>query len=219
MSERSEAKRPTAVVIPLILSRHRAVVGLVFIAGYVLLDWISLIEPYAPFGISPWNPGTGLSFALVLLLGRRMIPFLFVAVLLSDLVHRPLPLPWPVELLSALLIAGGYATALWVLMHPRMRFDPALSAMRDLILLMAVGVFSGAVVCAGYVALAIAAGLLPPADFASATLRYWVGDVIGIIVVTPFTLIALTRRRVLPLTLETALQFAAIFAAVALVLV
>src|SRR5690349_2213515 len=109
MSERTEAKRATAVAVPRILSQHKAIIGLLYIAGYVLLDWISLIEPYAPFGISPWNPGTGLSFALVLLFGRRMIPFLFVGVLLSDLVHRPLPLPWPAERSAALLIAGGAA--------------------------------------------------------------------------------------------------------------
>jgi two-component system, LuxR family, sensor kinase FixL len=216
MIERSAPKRSTAVV-PLILSPHRAVVGLVYVAGYVLLDWISLIQPYAPFGISPWNLGTGLSFALVLLFGRRMIPLLFFAVLLSDLIHRPLPLPWAIELSSALLIGGGYAAALLVLMHPRLRFDPVLSSMRDLILLMVVGVVSAAVVACGYVGLAIAAGLLPAADFVSAALRYWVGDVIGIIVVTPFTLIALTRRRVLPITVETSLQFAAILAALALV--
>src|SRR5215471_12961323 len=133
MSERSEAKRSKGIVVP--LSQYRAVVGLLYIAAYVLLDWISLIEPYAPFGISPWNPGTGLSFALVLLLGRRMIPFLFVGVLMSDLVHRPLPLPWLIELSSALLIAGGYGAALLALLHPRVRFDPALSSMRDLLLL------------------------------------------------------------------------------------
>jgi signal transduction histidine kinase len=216
MRERSEAKRSTAVPVP--LSQHRAVVGVIYVVGYVLLDWISLIEPYAPFGISPWNPGTGLSFALVLLFGRRMIPFVFAGVLLSDLVHRPLPLPWLLELAAALLIAGGYATALLALMHPRLRFDAALSSMRDLALLMVAAVVSAAVVACGYVGLAIAAGLLPPADFASATLRYWVGDVIGIIVVTPFTLLALTRRRMLPMSLENALQFAAIFVALALVL-
>jgi signal transduction histidine kinase len=216
MSERSEAKRSTAVAV--LLAQHRTLVGLLYIAGYVLLDWISLIEPYAPFGISPWNPGTGLSFALVLLFGRRMIPFLFAGVMLSDLVHRPLPLPWLAELAAALLIAGGYALALLALMHPRPRFSPALSSMRDLALLMIAAVVSAAVVACGYVGLAIAAGLLPPADFASAALRYWVGDVIGIIVVTPFTLLALTRRRMLPMSLENALQFAAIFVALALVL-
>src|ERR1041385_1972243 len=128
MIEPTERKRSTTVLAPLILTRHKAILGLLYIAGYVLLDWISLIQPYAPFGISPWNPGTGLSFALVLLFGRRMIPFLFVGVLLSDLVHRPLPLPWPAELSAALLIAGGYAAALFALMHPRVRFDPALSS-------------------------------------------------------------------------------------------
>jgi C4-dicarboxylate-specific signal transduction histidine kinase len=218
MSERTEAKRATAVAVPRILSQHRVIVGLLYIAGYVLLDWISLIEPYAPFGISPWNPGTGLSFALVLLFGRQMIPVLFAGVLVSDLVHRPLPLPWPVELSAALLIAGGYAAALLALMHPRVRFDPALSSMRDLILFLLVAVVSAAVVASGYVALAVAAGQLPAADFVSAALRYWVGDVIGIIVVTPFTLYALTRRRLLPMSLETALQLAAILAALALVL-
>jgi signal transduction histidine kinase len=123
-----------------------------------------------------------------------------------------------VELAAALLIAGGYAAALLALMQKRLRFDPALSSMRDLLLLMVVAVVSAAVVACGYVGLAIAAGLLPPADFSSAALRYWVGDVIGIMVVTPFSLLALTRRRVLPMSIETWLQFAAILAALALVL-
>src|SRR5215831_12705371 len=78
--------------------------GLCYLVGYVALDWISFIEPYAPFGITPWNPGTGLSFVLVLVFGLRMIPFLFVSPLLSDLVHQPLPMPWTVELASAALI-------------------------------------------------------------------------------------------------------------------
>jgi signal transduction histidine kinase len=217
MTDQTKVKRPTRLI-PLDLSRHWAVVGLPYVAGYVLLDRISLIEPYAPFGISPWNLGVGFSFALVLLFGRRMIPFLLVAELLADLVHRPLPLPWFAEIVEALLISGGYGAALLALLHPRLRFDPALSSIRDLILLMLVGVLSAAVVASGYVALAISVSLLPAADFASAALRYWVGDVIGIIVVTPFALVTLTRRRVLPMTLETVLQFGAILAALALVL-
>src|SRR5215471_21279688 len=138
MSDRTEAKRPTAVMVPLILSQNRAVIGLLYLAGYVLLDWVSLIEPYAPFGISPWNPGTGLSFVLVLLFGLRMIPFLFVSPLLSDLVHQPLPMPWTIELASAALIGGGYSAALAFLSRPATRFNPSLASMRDLLLLIAV---------------------------------------------------------------------------------
>src|ERR1043166_3744323 len=98
MIEPTERKRSTTVLAPLILTRHWAVLGLLYVAGYVLLDWISLIQPYAPFGITPWNPGTGLSFALVLLFGRRMIPFLFLGPLLSDFVAPQSHLPWAIEL-------------------------------------------------------------------------------------------------------------------------
>jgi hypothetical protein len=66
------------------------------------------------------------------------------------------------------------------------------------------------------VGLRIAAGLLPAKDLA-ATLRYWIGDVIGILVLTPFALFALTRRRILPMSTETALQCAAIVGALVIV--
>jgi hypothetical protein len=49
-----------------IVPAKRAIVGLAYVAGYVVLDRISFIEPYAFFGITPWNPNTGLSIVLVL---------------------------------------------------------------------------------------------------------------------------------------------------------
>jgi two-component system sensor kinase FixL len=76
---------------------------------------------------------------------------------------------------------------------------------------------SAALVAAGYVGLVIAAGLLPMADFTAAALRYWVGDMIGIMVITPFALVLWTRRQVLRMSSETLLQFAAILAALTLV--
>jgi len=194
-----------------------AIPGIAYLAGYVLLDWGSFIEPFAPFGITPWNPGTGLSFALVLLFGRRTIPFLFVAPLLSDLVQNQTPLPWAIELVSTALIGGGYSAALLFLLRPSLKFDATLSSMRGLVLLIMVAAASAAFVALGYVAITTAAGLLPVRDFAAATLRYWLGDVIGIVVFAPLALIALTRKRLLPLTAETFLQFAAIVGALALV--
>jgi two-component system sensor kinase FixL len=184
----------------------------------VLLDWISFIEPYAPANITPWNPHTGLSFVLVLLFGRRMIPLLFIGPLLADIVLNLSPVPWVVELSFVVLIGGGYSAALLFLSRPSMRFDPALLSMRDLVLLMLVAAASAAFVASSYVAVATFAGMLPIKDFAAATLRYWVGDMIGNMVVTPFAMIALTRDHVLRMSLETLLQFAAIIGALALVL-
>ena len=74
--------------LPGIVDAHKAIVGLAYLAGYVALDRVSFIEPYAPFGITPWNPNTGLSFVLILVFGQRMIPLLFVAPFLADLVNR-----------------------------------------------------------------------------------------------------------------------------------
>jgi signal transduction histidine kinase len=217
MIREAQAERTLAMAFPRVFDAHKIVVGVTYLAAYAVLDWISFIEPYAHLGITPWNPGTGLSFVLLLLFGQRMFPFLLVSPLLADLLHQQFALPWPIEILSSVLVGGGYSVALIFLMRPTLRFDPALSSMRDLVLLMFVAVVSAAVVASGYVGLTIAAGLLPVSEFGAATLRYWVGDVIGVLVVTPFALFALTRRRLLPMSKETLLQFVAIGAAFAVV--
>ena len=89
--------------------------------------------------------------------------------------------------------------------------------MRDLELLGLVAAISAAFVALSYVTIMTAAALLPVKGFAAAALRYWVGDMIEIMVVAPFGLVALTRRRVLRLSTETGLQLAAIVSALALV--
>lgn len=85
MIERDIAMASNLVAYPRILSLPILIVGVGYLAGYVLLDWISFIEPYSPLNITPWNPGTGLSFVLVILFGLRLIPFLFIGPLLGDL--------------------------------------------------------------------------------------------------------------------------------------
>ena len=199
-----------AAAFPGIVDANKAIIGVSYVAAYVALDWVSFIEPYASFNITPWNPNIGLSFILILVFGERMIPFLFVGPFLADLINREIVVPWTVEILSVGLIAGGYAVALAFLRRSSTRFDPTLSSMRDLVLLILVAAASAAFVASSYVGLRIAAGLLPAKDFMAATLRYWIGDVIGILVLTPFALFALTRRRILPMSTETALQCAAI---------
>ena len=194
-----------------------ALLGGGYLAAYVALDWISFIAPHGPFAITPWNPNTGLSIVVILMFGRRMIPFQFIAPLLADLVVRQFPLPMSVEIASAVLIGGVYGAAMLFLLHPKLRFDRTLASMSDLVLLSFTTVVSTALVAAGYVGMVVAAGLLPAADFIAATLSYWVGDMIGILVVAPFGLILTTRRNVLRMSTETVLQFAAILATLTLV--
>jgi two-component system, LuxR family, sensor kinase FixL len=212
-----QAMQLRAAAFPKVVGANKAIVGLTYVVGYVALDWVSFIDPYAPFGITPWNPNTGLSFVLILVFGRRMLPLLFIALFMADLVNRQIALPWTVEIASVALVGGGYSAALVFLERPALRFDPALSSMRDLILLITAAMVSAGLVASGYVALTVAAGLLPSNAFIAAVLRYWVGDVIGILAFTPIALFALSRPRILPISTETALQFAAIFGALVLV--
>jgi len=205
--------RLQAAAFPGVVDTHKAIVRLIYVVAYVALDWVSYIEPYAHFDITPWNPNTSLSFILILVFGQRMIPFLFASPFLADLINRETVGPWTVEILSVGLIAGGYSAALVFLTRATSRFDPTLSSMRDLVLLILVVAASAAFVASTYVGLKVAAGLLPAKDFVAATLRYWIGDVTGVLGLTPFALFALTRRRILPMSIETGLQCVAIVGA------
>jgi two-component system, LuxR family, sensor kinase FixL len=202
MLRRSSTTVAVGMPISRLLSRRHIEIALAYLAGYVLLDWLSYVHPFASFGITPWNPPTGLSFALILLFGTEFLPWLFIAPVLADVLVRGLPLPLTAELAAALIIGGGYAAATAILLFPRFHFDPTLTSRHSLLLLMVVAVTSTAAVAGIYVGALVAFGILPAVDFGRATLRFWVGDVIGITVLTPFLLILVTRRRLLRPTWE-----------------
>jgi two-component system, LuxR family, sensor kinase FixL len=191
---RSKDTVAVGMTIGCLLSRRHIEIALAYLAGYVLLDWLSYVHPFANFGITPWNPPTGLSFALILLFGTEFLPWLFVAPVLADVLVRGIALPVTAEIAAAIIIGGGYAGATVLLLAPQLRFDPALRSRHSLVSLIAVAVMSTAVVAASYVAMLIAFGLLPLADFGRAALRFWVGDAIGVTVLTPFLLVLMTRR-------------------------
>ena len=104
--------------------------------------------------------------------GRQLIPLLFVAPFLADMVNRQGVLPWPAEILSVAAIGAGYSAALLFLTGSKARFDPRLPSMRDVALLILATSVSAAFVAASYVGLMIAAGLLPGREFVAAAMRY-----------------------------------------------
>ena len=67
MNRSEPERRSLPMAFPRVFSLPPAVIGIGYLASYVLLDWVSFIQPFAPFGITPWNPPTGLSFIVVLL--------------------------------------------------------------------------------------------------------------------------------------------------------
>jgi two-component system, LuxR family, sensor kinase FixL len=217
MREWIETMRSRAAAVTLMVDARQVTAGLVYLVGYVALDRVSFSESYAQLGITPWNPSTGLSFVLVLSSGRRFVPLLFVAPFLADMVNRQGVLPWLAEILSVAAIGAGYSAALLFLTGPVARFDPRLPSMRDLAQLILATSVSAAFVAASFVGLMIAAGLLPGREFAAAAMRFWIGDIVGVLALVPFALFVLSGRRILPLSLETAMQCAAVLVALAMV--
>ena len=57
----------------------RLLLGAAFLAAYVMLEWLSFIHEYKGVPITPWNPGLGVVFALMLSAGARYGVVLFAA--------------------------------------------------------------------------------------------------------------------------------------------
>jgi two-component system, LuxR family, sensor kinase FixL len=191
-------------------------IGGLYVAGYVLFEAVSYVHPFGAYGITPWNPSTGLSILVVLLWGRRMLPLLFLSPPLAEVVVRGLALPLWITALEALIVGGGYTIATLVLIQPKLRFDASLRTLRDLNVLMGVAVLSSAIVAAAYVMLLVVLQKMEVPDFWPAALRYWIGDMIGVALVVPFGLLAATRERFIKFNRQTAMHVLAIALALAI---
>lgn len=184
------------------------VVGAAYVCGHLLLDWLSFVHPFGSFGITPWNASTGLSFAFILLAGGRALPVVLAAQLLANVLVQGAPVPLWLALVEAMVRTSLYGLAWLLLSRSSVRFDPKLASVRDLFLLLMAAAAVSACIAVFYVSLLVATDLLPLPEAQWAALRCWVGDMIGIAVVTPFGLLAFAGKLSFTLGWETALQMA-----------
>jgi signal transduction histidine kinase len=192
-----------------------------FVAAYVVLDRVSYVFPVAPFAITPWSPPAGLSLAFLLLAGLRLVPAVAAAAFLADVLVRGGAVHLGFSAASSAVIAGCYAAVAAFLLRAA-RIDPALRRLRDVAWLAATAVPASLAVAGAYVGLHAAAGLIPRPELAASILRFWIGDMIGIVVTTPVLLVVAAWRRgetgaARGGALETAAQAAATAAALAVV--
>ena len=85
----------------------------IYVLAYVLLDWVSYINPVLPFAITAWNPPPGLSLALLIIRGPKYAPALFLASLTADFVVRQgSASPLTAIVLTTILTFGYWGLAL-----------------------------------------------------------------------------------------------------------
>lgn len=187
-------------------------IGPAYIIAYVVLEWLSIISSTPSFGIVPWSPETGLTFAAFLIFGRQFWPYLLLAVAASNVILRR-ELPLLVQLLSPIIVGGGYAVALNWTQQSRWQFDIRLPTLRDVLVLEGTAIVSSTLIATASVLLLAASGVLTPHDIPYNIFRYAVGDLIGVSIITPFLLILANAGAMPKPTLEAGLQGLAIVAA------
>ncbi|MGE5504573.1 MAG: ATP-binding protein [Actinomycetota bacterium] len=163
---------------------YRAILVAAFVAVQAAVAPVALLDPMSyPFG-PPWNPVAGAAMALLLMGGRGMAAVVVAVVALAGWLTLDgglLP-----HLAEGVLLAAVYGAAAHVLVG-RLRLDPALGSLRDVVRLLAAAVLAAAV---------HALGLLPlrQGDAFGLTdtfLRLWAGDVLGVVVITPLAMLYL----------------------------
>ncbi|CUW41066.1 Sensor histidine kinase [Magnetospirillum sp. XM-1] len=170
----------------------------VYLTAHLFLDWISFIHELSPLNITPWNPPAGLAMGVLIAFGSRMLPVVWLALTAGDALVRDLPVELWATLVSNALVAGTYGLAARIMCH-RLGLRRDLERLRDIALLMGGSGIAAAVVGTGYIAIFMGIGLFSWDDFIPILLRYWVGEVIGIMVLTPVILLG---RRCWPLRLS-----------------
>jgi two-component system, LuxR family, sensor kinase FixL len=154
-----------------------------FIALYVLLDRLSFIGALHGIGITPWSPSSGLAMALLIIKGLGFAPLVMVAEMLSGAILSVAPVSAAPLFLESLLVAASYSAAASLLRNAGLRAGIRGSA--DAVALLIVTVINSGFVASGFVAVYAAAGIVPWSGFVEAAFHYWVGDAIGVVVLTP----------------------------------
>jgi two-component system sensor kinase FixL len=165
--------------------------------GYLLLflglDWVGDIRPVQGLNITPWNPQPAL--AIVLLMREpRLLWLVWLGLVLTELGGRGLTAGGWVLLLSTAALAATYALMARVL-AARLDGGGTLTGRHDLPWLGAVTVVGALASGLAYVGTLTLAGQGPTGPFLGALARYWVGDVVGLIVLLPALLLLMARQR------------------------
>ena len=160
---------------------------IILLLAYLALEWVSFIHEHKGLPVTPWNPALGLVFAAMLVKGVAYGLVLFVGVVIAEVLILRTQLPWTVILGMAAVIAASFAVAAAVVRR-YCRFDRALNQVKDILALLAAGTVAAAMSAILLSALLLAANELSAGDLAQSSLPLFVGDIIGIAVVTPLVL-------------------------------
>jgi diguanylate cyclase (GGDEF)-like protein len=171
------------------VSAGKPLLGIAVAAGWLLLWAFGLLGEYTDHA-SIWYPPAALTFAALVVMGWRALPYLFVALAVMTFwsIHLyDIGLTWIEGLIASLYVGaahfGAYGLAAWTLRRLAVRARGRIQlVIIDFLLLAVVGSLLAAV--AGVFALAWS-GMLPRAAIEATWMPFWVGDMVAVIVLAP----------------------------------
>lgn len=166
-------------------------IGAGYLALYLLLDWASFVEPLPHTTITPWNPNTGVAMALLLARGATWAPLVAIGNFAGELFFDVEPPPASVLALTSTYVATVYACAAWALR--RSALERPIASPKAAAWFAGVIALASGVAAAGYVAILVRAGAVPPYEAWASVARYWTGEFSGIIALTPVLLLRIDR--------------------------
>lgn len=191
---------PTLSFRPEASLKNLAMTVLVTTFTYWALGALGLSFAIAPGYASPIFPAAGFAVAMLLWFDRRAWPGVWLGSLLLNMGAAWLQgdLGWRSALVAAGIASGSTVQALaaWWLVHRKVKNGwQALELERDIVLTLA---WAGPVACvisaSTGVSLLYVMHVVPGSDFLYAWMNWWLGDVLGVLVMLPLSLTFLNWR-------------------------
>ena len=164
-----------------------ALIGTLYLMAYLTVDFFSYIRWFGDSGLAPWNPAIGMSVALLIRRGWIYGVWLFPAVICSEALVRHEIDGWMARVAVAGSVTAIYMIAI-MLLQRIWRADPRLERLRDLLSLLITALGATAAVSFSEVGILLFFGQLAADALWPGVFRIWVGDMIGIAVITPLIL-------------------------------
>jgi two-component system sensor kinase FixL len=166
-----------------------ALIGGIFTAAYLGLEWLTRVHELEALGITLWNPAKALSLSLLLLKGVGYAPVLFLASLLVDLFIYGAAKGVASTVATSAVVAIGYA-ALAAGLTRGLGFAIGRPDLRNVIALLVTVPPGTFIIACLYCGFLVGFGDLPARQYWEAVPHLWVGDTVGVIILLPLAMAA-----------------------------
>ena len=163
-----------------------AIAGM-YLAAYVILEWVSFIHVHKGLPVTPWDPGLGVVFALMVHAGPAAGFVLFGGVIIAGVLLLQSTVEWPIIIGIGAITSFSYASVA-ALARWQLHIDVGLFHLRDVLMLLAMGLAGAVINTVLLMVFLLSVGQLDRSDAVQVFVPLLIGDMIGIAVVTPLLL-------------------------------